>query len=103
MRDEWYTNFIDEEELKYIEKNRLKRRRCVLTYLPTPEYGTTYGLVEGGIIRSCEKSQSSPRIKKRVSFHESSESLGKEDCHDRDTEWVGKICDNDVCTMNICE
>lgn len=63
----------DEEELKDIERNRLKRKRCVLTYLPdvpTPKYGTTYGVVDGGILRSCEKETgSSSKVKKRVSFH----------------------------------
>ncbi len=39
------------------------------TYLPTPEYGTTYGLLEGGIIRSSEKKhKTSSRTKKGVSF-----------------------------------
>ena len=63
-----------------MESNKLKRKRCVLTYLPdapTPQYGTTYGLVEGGIIRSCDKKKkkkeagscSSSRIPHRVSFH----------------------------------
>jgi len=115
----WNTIFFsDEEELKHIEKNRLKRKKCVLTYLPdvptpTPKYGTTYGCIEGGIIRSCEKSQSSSRIKKRVSFHEGLETLGKEDCHVSDVgrlQWstsspllnpgqnqlLGESCDSDM-------
>ncbi len=41
----------------------------MVTYLPTPEYGTTYGLLEGGIIRSSEeKHKTSSRTKKGVSF-----------------------------------